>query len=87
MAPRHGEGGSISGLTAGTAVADDQDFGAQPGDLDPWLQGSDRPNWPLKAAASTRCRSGRPIKASEFLLGYPAKPVSLLHAPAGHLGP
>jgi Dyp-type peroxidase family len=59
---------------SGVSVLDTQDFGAQPGDLNPlgYKDGIDQP------AIEGSCveplpGQGRPIKAGEFILGYPGE--------------
>jgi len=58
--------------SSGITVLDTQDFGAQPGDLNPlgYKDGIDQPPG-----------QGRPIKAGEFILGYPGETGALLPMP------
>ena len=59
---------------AGVTVLNTQDFGAQPGDLNPlgYKDGIDQP--PIEGSGSDPLPGqGRPIKAGEFILGYPGE--------------
>jgi deferrochelatase/peroxidase EfeB len=59
---------------AGVSVLDTQDFGAQPGDLNPmgYKDGIDQP--PIEGSGVEPLPGqGRPIKAGEFILGYPGE--------------
>ncbi len=59
---------------AGVKVLHTQDFGAQPGDLNPlgYKDGIDQP--PIEGSGDDPLPGqGRPIKAGEFILGYPGE--------------
>jgi Dyp-type peroxidase family len=58
---------------SGVRVLRTQDFGAQPGDLNPlgYKDGIDQPA--IEGAGEPLPGQGRPIKAGEFILGYPGE--------------
>ena len=67
---------------SGVSVLAMQDFGAQPGDLNPlgYKDGIDQP--PIEGSGVEPWPGqGRPIKAGEFILGYPGEAGSLLPMP------
>jgi Dyp-type peroxidase family len=76
LARRHYEG------FAGITVLTTQDFGAQPGDLNP-LGYKDSIGQPAIAGAGVEALPGQgaPIKAGEFILGYPGEIGTPLPAP------
>ncbi|MET4482151.1 Dyp-type peroxidase [Bradyrhizobium sp. F1.13.3] len=67
---------------AGVSVLDTQDFGAQPGDLNSlgYKDGIDQPAIEGSGGESPPAY-GRPIKAGEFVLGYPGETGVLLPMP------
>ena len=68
--------------SSGITVLDTQDFGAQPGDLNPlgYKDGIDQP--PIEGSGLDPLPGqGRPIKAGEFILGYPGETGALLPMP------
>ncbi len=82
-APWHWRGSSITDFPAFT-VLDAQDFGAQPGDLNP-LGYKDSIGQPAieGSGVDPLPGQGRPIKAGEFILGYPGEagvPLAMLLA-------
>jgi Dyp-type peroxidase family len=67
---------------AGVTVLQTQEFGQQPDDLNPlgYRDGIDQP--PIEGSgAEPLPGQGRPIKAGEFILGYPGESGALLPAP------
>jgi len=67
---------------SGVTVLHTQRFGAQPGDLNPlgYKDGIDQP--PIEGAGDEPLPGqGRPIKAGEFILGYPGEAGTLLPMP------
>src|SRR6476661_2505081 len=67
---------------SGVTVLSTQDFGAQPGDLNPlgYKDGIDQP--PIEGSGEEPVPGqGRPIKAGEFILGYPGEAGVLLPMP------
>jgi len=58
---------------SGVSVLSIQDFGAQPGDLNPlgYKDGIDQPS--IEGSSPEPPSYGRPIKAGEFILGYPGE--------------
>ena len=75
MAARHGDRSrAVSRVCRGVSVLDVQDFGAQPGDLNSlgYKDGIDQPAIE-GSGVDPLPGQGRPIKAGEFILGYPGE--------------
>jgi deferrochelatase/peroxidase EfeB len=66
---------------SGVTLLNTQDFGAQPGDLNPlgYKDGIDQPA--VEGSVAGPPSYGRPIKAGEFVLGYPGEAGALLPMP------